>query len=134
MTVKYKLADSQQDFQQCYDLMDTEKVEREDLELKFPCVMAFDEDEVLIGFLGTHFNEDMVVGGPLLMRDRNPQMLTVYNLCELYEMSMRHMGIKSYIMSVEDGNFMDQAIKRYNPPNLEQYAREGNLTFYIRRL
>ena|SRR5262245_36133084 len=134
MSVRYRLADKPSDLQLCYELMDQEKTSREGLELKTPCVLAF-KDEDLVGFLGTHTDDELVFGGPLVMRhNEDPPMLVVYQLCELYEISMRQIGIKSYIMSVEDDTFFDQAIKRYNPPNMEQYAREGNKTFYVRRL
>lgn len=128
--MEYKVAATDDDYKLCYDLMKTEKVDHVDLEL--PTVMALDDDEQLMGFLGTHTNNDMIFAGPLVLADKN--VLIAYTLCELYETAMRSLGVKAYIMTTEDGNFMDLAIKRYNPPNLEQYAREGSRTFYIRRL
>lgn len=132
MDRSFKVAAAVEDFELCFKLMEAQGLSH--TELQVPTVMAF-EDSEFIGFLGTHYQDELVIAGPLVLKDaEHPRVHAAYMLCELYETAMRSLGVTSYIMHVEDGNFMDQAIKRYNPPGLEQYAREGSRTFYIRRL
>src|SRR5262245_31528291 len=105
----------------------------EPVELKFPTILAFEPDR-LVGLLGTHYQDDLIIAGPLVLQSDYPRLRTALALCEAYEHAMRTIGIKSFIMHVDKGNIMHQAIERYQPPGLEQYASKGDTLFYIRRL
>jgi len=105
----------------------------EAVELKFPTVLAFEPDR-LVGFLGTHYQEDLIIAGPLVLQSDYPRFRTALALCEAYEHAMRTMGIKSFIMHVDKGNIMHQAIERYNPPGLNAYAEDNKRIFYVRSL
>ena len=133
MQVAIHIANSEPTYKSCYDLMDAEGVDRNDVKLSLPTVMALDPDTMeLIGFLGTHYQDNLIIAGPMVLKEKN--IMILWRLCEAYESAMRALGITQYIMSVEDGNIMDLAIKRYDPPGMEKYAREGNRDFYVRRL
>jgi len=133
MNIALHVANSEPTYQSCYDLMDAEGVDRNDIELSLPTVMALDPSTMnLVGFIGTHYQEELIIAGPMVLKDKS--ILLAWKLCEAYESAMRALGISQFIISVDDGNIMDLAIKRYNPPGMEYYAREGNRDFYIRRL
>ena len=101
--------------------------------LEFPTILAFEPDR-LVGLLGTHYQDELMIAGPLVLQSDFPRFKTALTLCEAYDHAMRTLGIKSFIMYVDKGNIMHQAIERYNPPGVEEYAREGDRIFYIRRL
>lgn len=103
--------------------------------LEFPTLLAIEtEPPQVVGILGTHSQDELIVAGPLVLEGSFVRMKAALRLCEAYEAAMRTLGVKSFIMHVEDDSFFDIAIKRYNPPGLEHYATEGNVKFYIRRL
>jgi len=127
----YKLAETPEDYALCYELMKSEVVQPDDVELKNPTIMALSEGK-LVAFLGSYDHEDMVIAGPMVLKEKS--ILIAWMMCELYQIAMRQFGAESFIMAVDDGNIMDQAIKRYNPPGIREYSRSGTTTFYIREL
>lgn len=136
MTAVLFVAQTPEQYNSCYDLMKVENVPIPEDALETPTLLALDPDTTeLIGFVGTRVQDGFVLAGPLVLRRDHPaKVMTAMQLCEGYEAAMRKLGIKSFIMSVDDGNIMDLAIKRYNPTGMEPYAREGTTTFYLRRL
>jgi hypothetical protein len=103
--------------------------------LHFPTLLAFDEEtHELVGMLGTQHQDGLIICGPLVLEGSHPRLKTALQLCNDYEAIMRKMGIKSFILWVDEGNIIDQSIKRYIPDGVELYAEEGKRKFYIRRL
>jgi hypothetical protein len=116
-----------------YELLDAEGVEKP--ELTFPTMLAFDpETKKLIGVLGTFHQDELIFCGPLVLESSFPRFKTALQLCSDYEATMRKMGVKSFILWVDEGNIIDQSIQRYIPDGVELYATEGTRKFYIRRL
>lgn len=137
MSVTYQVASSDGHYVAARNLMQQEG--EAPVNLGFPTLLAFETDPPeLIGILGTHFQEDLMIAGPLVMKSDVPVFArpkVAMRLCERYEYAARALGIKSFIFHVEDGTIFDQAFQRYNGwPGLEHYATEGNRKFYIRRL
>jgi hypothetical protein len=128
--MKFFLANSPQDYEDCQTLMDEQDVTTSKLE--FPTVLARDADGVLLGFLSSYYQDKMLFAGPLVVKKHRPR--TAMNLCEQYDLVCKSMGLTGYLMATEDDTFMDKGIKRYDLKGFEPYAREGNRTFYIRRL
>ena len=129
--MKFFIANSDEDYESCRKLMDEEEVE-ETTSLQFPTILARDDDDNVVGFLGSFYQDQMLFAGPLVVKKRKPR--TAMALCENYDQACRSMGLTGYLMYTKDGTFMAEGIKRYNLPGFEPYAREGNITFYIRRL
>jgi hypothetical protein len=133
MSVVIIIADSQRHYDAAYDLMEREGVDT--CKLEFPTMLAYDtEDHELIGMLGTFHQDELIFCGPLVLESSFPRLKTALQLCSDYEATMRKMGVKSFILWVDDGNIIDQSIKRYIPDGVELYATEGTRKFYIRRL
>lgn len=133
MPVAFQVANSTGHYVAAHHLMKAEQVEP--VELEFPTILAFEtEPPALVGMLGTHHQDELIIAGPLVLEGSFPRIKTALRLCEQYEHAMRTLGIKSFIMHVKDGTIMDKAIQRYQPPGLEHYATEGDIKFYIRRL
>ena len=129
--MEYDIASTDEHYEACQELMSKENEPY--VKLKFPTIMAFKGEE-LIGFMGTHYQDELVIGGPLVLESSKRHPRAAIMLSQFYDIAMRSLKVKSYIMHADDGNFVDRFIKRYNPPGLEEYAREGSKTFYIRRL
>ena len=128
------IAANEQHLQAARSFMIAEGVEPPD-KLEFPVLMAFDpETKELVGVLGTFHQDDMVWCGPLVLESTYPRYRTALALCSEYEQTMRKMGVKTYILWVDEGNIIDQSIQRYIPDGVELYAQEGQRKFYIRRL
>lgn len=128
------IADGDRHYEAAKALMRAEGVDPPD-KLEFPTMMAFDpETRELVGVLGTFHQDELIFCGPLVLESTYPRYRTALALCSEYEQVMRRMGIKSFLLWADEGNIMDEAIKRYIPDGVELYATEGTRKFYIRRL
>jgi hypothetical protein len=125
------MANTKEDYEDCEKLMDEEEVSNV-TKLEFPTVIARDDDGKIIGFLGSYYHDSMLFAGPLVVRKRRPR--TAMALCENYDHACRAIGLTGYLMHTEEGTFMHEGINRYKLPGFDAYAKEGNRTFYIRRL
>jgi hypothetical protein len=134
MTSVIIIADGERHYEAAKALMRAEGVEPPD-KLEFPTLLAFDpQTRELVGTLGTFHQDELVFCGPLVLESTYARYRTAMELANAYEANMRKMGVKSYILWVDEGNIIDQAIKRYIPDGVELYATEGKRKFYIRRL
>lgn len=128
------IADGERHLEAARNLMRAEGVEPPD-KLEFPTLLAFDPNsKELVGVLGTFHQDEMIWCGPLVLEGTYPRYRTALQLCSEYEQNMRKMGVKSFVLWVDEGNIIDQSIKRYIPDGVELYATEGQRKFYIRRL
>lgn len=133
MAITYQVANSEGHYLAARRLMQEEGIHPVDL--KFPTILAFQVDPPgLVGMIGTHHQEDLIIAGPLVVKSDFPGPKLALKLIEAYEHAMRTLGTKSFIMHVEDGSILDLGIQRYAPGGLEHYATEGNKKFYVRRL
>jgi hypothetical protein len=133
MSIAYQVASSTGHYVAARNLMKEEGAAP--VNLAFPTILAFEtEPPGLVGMLGTHHQDELIIAGPLVLESSFPRIKTALHLCEQYEHAMRTLGIKSFIMHVKDDTIMAHAIERYEPPGLEHYATEGDTKFYIRRL
>lgn len=134
MSVSFQVASSDGQYVAARNLMKQEGVTPVNLE--FPTILAFEIDPPeLVGMLGVHYQEDLLIAGPLVMKsDYQKKVRVALALCENFEHALRTLKIQSFIMHVEEGTIFDKAIQRYDVPGLEHYATEGNRKFYIRRL
>jgi hypothetical protein len=128
--VKYAIASSPGNYQAAHKLIREEGFGRQ--HLTFPTIMAWEGTE-LIGLVGTRIHDHMIIAGPLVLKSGKVRVVTAMRLCEAYEAAMGSMGIKAYIISVEQGSILSRAFKRYYP-DVEPYAIEDGSEFYSWRV
>jgi len=129
MSVGYRIASDPVDFHRAHALMRAEGVPEQ--KLGFPTLLAI-EDKKAVGIIGTDIQKGMIIAGPLVMKSDRRRIHTAIKMAEMYEMSLRGMGISTFIFHVEDGSFLDKMISRYS--EYQPYATEGKKKFFIRRL
>jgi hypothetical protein len=131
--MNYRVAESPDDYQECHTLMQMEGWDKS--ELTFPTVMAHDESEALVGFVATTPRDDMILAGPLVMRQDKRRPWTFMRLVGYYENAMRHMGVRSFIFSVDTSKsaFFLKTLKKY-VEEMQPYAGDGSKLFYVRNL
>lgn len=125
--MKYHVASNTKDYNKVQALIQKEGITK--TRLSFPTVMAFDGDE-LVGALGTRIDNKMIVAGPLVLRSDKRRVFTGIRLAEAYEMAMRNLGIKSFIIYGETGGLLTKAIERYYPGITPYSMKDGN-SFYV---
>lgn len=125
--MRYKVAESDDDYKHIKALMLNEGFD--DQEVGFPTIMALDGED-LIGFIATTPRPDMVLGGPLVMRQDKMRVFTAVRLVELYENAMRNLGIKSIIFCADemDSPFAKGVARWF--PDVKPYAKHGSLLMY----
>lgn len=126
--MKYRLANGAADYTLCKELIAAEQVDIVDLD--FPTVMAIDDDEEVVGVMGTVPHEEMVLAGPLVLRHDKRRPFTAIKMLQLYEITMRGLGMKSVIFSTETDSFVDSAVRRYFP-DIAPYAYKDGNRFYV---
>ena len=129
MTTRYRLANDATDYTLCRELLAAEGF-TEVADIAFPTVMAVDDDGEVIGAMATTPHDDMVLAGPLVLRHDKRRPFTAKQLIQLYETTMRGLGIKSFIFQTIGDNMIWQAVNRYFP-DLKPYAIEGENRFYV---
>lgn len=123
----YRIAQSDSDYDECRRLMRASGII--DNELGFPTLMA-DDEKGLLGFIATTPRSDMVLAGPLVMRQDKRRPLTALRLAQMYEMSLRNLGITSFIFYADEkDSVFVKAMDRYFP-EVRPYAKSGSTLFY----
>lgn len=125
--MKYRLAEGATDYTLCRELMAGEGFP--DQEIDFPTVMAIDDDSEVVGLLATTPSPDAVLAGPLVMRHDKRRPFTAIQLIELYELTMRGLGINEVIFWTAKDSFLHRGLGRYFS-NLTPYAVEDGKQFY----
>jgi hypothetical protein len=97
---------------------------------KFPTVLAF-EDQTMIGALGTQDNPEMIVAGPLVVRQDRPRYWTIVRLFDGYEAALRYLKMESYIFSTDDPKMASIVDRLWG---LKPYSRKHGTNWYIKRL
>lgn len=126
--MRYRLAEGATDYTLCKELIAAEGFPEQDL--TFPTVMALDDDGEVIGLLATTPDPNMVLAGPLVLRHDKRRPFTALQIIQLYEMTMRGLGIESVIFHAVKDSFLTNGISRYFP-NIRPYAEDGEDQFYI---
>jgi len=128
MTV-YRIARNPGDYKAAHDLMRGESFPEE--KVGFPTILALDGGSV-VGMLSTRIQNGMIIAGPMILKSDRRRIKTAIKLAELYEISMKGMGISTFIFNTETDSIVDKFIQRYS--NMQPYATEGNQKFFIRRV
>lgn len=128
--MNFRVASNPGAYAQCHELLKEEGIAPE--KLGFPTIMALENDR-LVGFLSTHIQKQMIVAGPMVIRSDRRRIMTAIRLAEAYEMSMRNLGIKTFIFHGEAGGLLEKAIRRYYP-HVAPYATRDGIVFYTWRL
>lgn len=126
--MRYRLADGAADYTLCRELITDNDIPI--TEIDFPTVMAIDDDGEVIGVLATTKHPEMVLAGPLVLRHDKRRPFTAIKLIQLYEITMRGLGIKSVIVHAVKNSFVSKGIDRYFE-NLRPYAETDDDTFFI---
>lgn len=126
--MKYRLASDASDYTLCRELIAAEGFPESPID--FPTVMAVDDNEEVIGLLATTPDSEMVLAGPLVLRHDKRRPFTAIKMINLYEMTMRGLGIESVIFHTVKGGFLTDGIDRYFP-GLKPYAEDGEDQFYV---
>lgn len=127
----FRVASNPGDYNNAHSLMQAEGIPK--VRLGFPTLLAIEDGTwKLVGILGTRIEKKMVIAGPLVLRSDQRRIFTAIRLAEAYEMSMRNLGIKSFIFYGEAGGLLERAINRYYP-HMEPYAVRGENKFWIWR-
>lgn len=100
-------------------------------ELAWPTIVAHD-DSGLIGIFGTTPHTEMVLAGPLVMRDDKRRPMTLIRLVELYEAALSAVGIKSYIFHTRPDGPLYKYVRTVF--GIEPYSSDGENHFFIRRI
>jgi len=127
----YRVATNPGDYQFAHALMRAEGVV-EKQKITFPTILAYDDDNKVVGMLGTRIINRMIVAGPLILRKDQRRPFTALRLFEFYENAMRNMGIKSFIFSTEIGHIFDKIVRE--KLELQPYAVDDGQNWYIRKL
>jgi hypothetical protein len=126
--VRYRLADGAIDYTLCRELAAAEGFPEHKID--FPTVMAVDDDNEVIGFLATQPKPDMVLAGPMVLRHDKRRPFTAIQMIQLYEMTMRSLGISSVIFHTIKGSFLSRGVGRYFP-GIKPYSEAGEDQFFI---
>jgi hypothetical protein len=100
--------------------------------LKFPTILAINEGDV-VGVVGTTIQNKMIIAGPLAIDSSQRRVFTALRLMEAYDTAMRNIGVRTYILPVEQGSLLGKIVERYYK-DVTPYAGNGNVMFYTRRL
>lgn len=130
MNYTFRVATHAGDYRACRALAAAENMPAN--RLSFPTIMGFEGAE-LTGFLATDTSQDMVVAGPLVIKSGGRRPRLALKLAENYELAMRNLGIKSFIMAVQPNSTMAKAVERYGF-DMTKYGEKDGWLFYLRRL
>lgn len=128
--MRFHLASNPGDYAACQKLLKEAELPKQ--KLSWPTIMAFHDEDGLVGFLSTEIQDKMIIAGPLVIKPGRRRIWTAMRLIETYENAMRNISIKSYIFSAEMGTQLDTGIQRLYE-TLPYASRDGR-NFYIRKL
>lgn len=126
--MKYRLAGDATDYTLCRELIADEGFPEGPID--FPTVMALDDNNELVGLLATTPDPNMVLAGPLVLRQDERRPFTAIKMINLYEMTMRGLGIDSVVFHAVKDSFLTKGVSRYFP-DLKPYAESGEDQFFI---
>jgi len=131
--MKFRIITEPEEYDECHALLMAEKWPP--VELGHPTVTARDEQDELIGFVSTDLQDDLVVAGPLVLRQEKLHAFTALSLLLAYEEMIGTLGVKRYIFYVDPTKTpgLVRGIKKYFP-DLKPYATQGTKEFYVRAL
>lgn len=130
--MKYRVAEGPDDYMECHALMRAEGLEP--IEIAFPTIMAVDDSDSIVGFLGTIPDREMVMAGPLVISSEGPpRPFTARQLGAMYDRAMRNMQISSYVFGIAK-NASSGLIRAIEAMGMTSYAEDEDHTYYIRRL
>lgn len=112
--------------EQAEDLMETEGFENAPFD--YPTVVAVEGDEV-VGFIGTHIRDDLILAGPLVLKTDRRRPFTAIRLGEVYEAVLRSIGITNYVLWFEEDSNLDRYFRSIG---LTPYAISDGKSFYFR--
>ena len=132
MTV-YRLARNPGDYAVAQGLLRAEGFEKQSL--TFPTVIALDEsdDHKCVGVISTYIQDKMVIAGPMALRSDRRRARTAIRLIDFYDITMRGLGLVSYIFHTEIGSVLDGLVSKAMP-DMHPYAIKNGSRFFIRRL
>ena len=96
----------------------------------WPTILAHDDDG-LVGIMATTPNDQMVLAGPLVMRDDKRRPITLIRMVELYEAALGAVGVRSYIFHTRMDGPLYKHVKTLF--EIEPYASDGENAFFHRR-
>lgn len=126
--MRYRLAEGNTDYMLAKELAEAEGFQN--TTPIFPTVIALDDDNEVVGMLATVPRDDMVLAGPLVLRHDKRRVFTALQLINLYEVTMRGLGMSRVVFHAVKDSFLDKGIKKYMP-YMEPYAEEGPDAFYM---
>jgi hypothetical protein len=125
--MRYRIAENADDYLNCHALM--RQTGMPDQDIGFPTLMAIDESG-LIGFIATTPRNDMVLAGPMVMRQDKRRPMTALRLATMYERVLGDMGITSFIFYADEkDSVFVRAMERYFP-DVKPYLKKGSTLFY----
>lgn len=127
---EYRLAASAHDYTQAHKLARENNHTFE--QFSFPTLLAWKNGE-LTGMLATTIRDNMIVAGPLCLKEGQRRSFTLIRLIDNYDAVMRASGITSYIFGVENSNrdWIDKINKTFN---ISPYSYKNGMAFYVRKL
>lgn len=130
--MKFKVADSADDYMDCQALLQHEgsfPMQK----LEYPTIMAFNDKDDLVGFLSTELQDDLIIAGPLVLKQDRTRPFTALSLITIYEAALKSMGISRFIFYVDTALTKGYArgIEKYFP-DMTPYAEQGTKKFYVR--
>ena len=100
------------------------------LKLGWPTIVA-ERNNVIIGFLSTYLDHEIITAGPLILR-KGAAPFTTLRLIEAYENILRIAGVKTYFFFFEDQN--DRWMKFAAKLGVEPYSVDHNGKWFRRNL
>jgi hypothetical protein len=100
-----------------------------DNDLGFPTLVAIDE-KGLVGFVATTPRPDMVLAGPLVMRQDKTRPFTAKRMAEMYELALKRLGITSFIFYADEKDSVFVKVMNRYFPDVKPYAKNGSTLFY----
>jgi len=125
--MKYRVAETDDEYAEARRLMLAEGFP--DQGLVFPTILAVEDDEI-IGFIATAPRTDMVLSGPMVMRQDKRRVFTAVRLVTLYESVMKKLGmtVLTFYADEKDSIFV-KAVRKWFP-QVQPYAKQGTTLFY----
>lgn len=105
----------------------------DDADLDFPTLVAFSQDDGIIGVISTNVRDGLIVAGPLIVKSDKPRIMTLVRLIECYDKTLLTYGITRYIFSVNKANerWLDQIKRVYQ---IEPYAETEDEYHFLKVL
>lgn len=130
--IVYRLAEVPGDYEIVNDFLDEEQVDRSEIELAWPTIMALEEDE-LVGILGTFSDDAAIVAGPLVTKSDRHRGIMALRMVEVYDTVLRNAGISTYTAYAPRENQRFLTLME-RVPGFECIAENADGKLFARRL